>query len=331
MNPMKKKFLSILFLLLTLCLLFTGCEMDSLSDGGDDYGDEPDRVENRETTGASDTDALLVYGFASVEGIPDYTDKPYVELNNNRPEFDESEIIATSFEFYSELDSLGRCGYTMACVGLDIMPTEDRESISSVKPSGWVNNRYDTDLVEGGYLYNRCHLIGFQLTGENANEKNLITGTRYLNIEGMLPFENMIADYVKETGNHVMLRVTPVFVGNNLVASGVQMEAYSVEDNGAEICFNVFSYNVQPGITINYATGENWLNGTAVPVETETERTSAADDEVADYVLNTKTKKIHLPTCSSAQDMSEANKQDYHGTKEELLAQGYTTCGSCKP
>lgn len=192
----------------------------------------------------------------SVQDVPEFSSDVYVVINNNTPEFSESDYTTTSYEFYSELDSLGRCGYAMACIGQDLMPEEARESISSVYPSGWDNNPYD--FVDGGYLYNRCHLIGFQLTGENANERNLITGTRYMNVEGMLPFENMVADYVKETGNHVLYRVTPIFDGDNLVARGVQMEAWSVEDSGEGICFHVYCYNNQPGVTIDYATGENW-------------------------------------------------------------------------
>lgn len=200
--------------------------------------------------GASQTEA------ANLEAIPAYQGTPYVAIWGNQPSFPEEDQKAESFERYSELDSLGRCGAAYACIGQDLMPTEKRESISHIKPTGWVQNQYD--FVEGQSLYNRCHLIGFQLAGENANEKNLITGTRYLNTEGMLPFENMIADFVKETNQHVLYRVTPIFEGNNLVASGVQMEAYSVEDEGESICFNVYVYNVQPGVQIDYATGENW-------------------------------------------------------------------------
>jgi len=194
----------------------------------------------------------------SVADIPAYDGYSYVVINENEPLFTADELVADSYEFYSELDWLGRCGYVMACIGMDLMPTEDRESISSVKPSGWVQAQYD--IVEGKSLYNRCHLIGFQLTGENANENNLITGTRYLNTKGMLPFENMVADYIKETGNHVIYRVTPIYEGDNLVASGVQMEAWSVEDQGESICFHVYVYNVQPGVIIDYATGESRLD-----------------------------------------------------------------------
>ena len=190
------------------------------------------------------------------EEIPPYSGEAYVAVNGNVPFFVEEEYTTESYEFYSELDELGRCGMTMACIGIDIMPTEDRGSIGSVKPSGWQSVKYD--CVDGKYLYNRCHLIGFQLAGENANKKNLITGTRYLNIEGMLPFEDMVADYVKETENHVLYRVTPLFNGDDLVAEGVLMEGWSVEDGGESICFCVYAYNVQPGIVIDYATGDSW-------------------------------------------------------------------------
>lgn len=191
----------------------------------------------------------------SIADIPEYTDKIYININNNVPYFEESDYTIESFERYSNLDSLGRCGVAFANISKETMPPEgdERGSISSVKPTGWEQAKYD-----GEYLYNRCHLIGYQLSDENANELNLITGTRYFNVEGMLPFENKVADYINENvNNHVLYRVTPVFDGNNLLATGVEMEAYSVEDNGQGICFNVFVYNVQPGVTIDYATGES--------------------------------------------------------------------------
>ena len=193
----------------------------------------------------------------SVKNIPAFSGDAYVVINENKPEFSKADHTTSSYETYTELDRLNRCGAAMACIGKDIMPTEERGSIGQVKPSGWHTVKYD--FVDGKYLYNRCHLIGYQLTGENANEKNLITGTRYLNVEGMLPFENMVADYVKETGNHVLYRVTPIFDGDNLVARGVQMEAWSVEDDGDGICFNVYCYNNQPGVEIDYVTGESKL------------------------------------------------------------------------
>lgn len=198
-----------------------------------------------------------VYYSYDLDSIPEYSGEGYVYINNNIPSFtDEEKENTESFEIYSPLDSLGRCGVAFANVSLDTMPTDERDSISSVTPSGWQSVKYD--IVSGGYLYNRCHLIGYQLTGENANELNLITCTRYANATTMLQFENEVASYVEETGNHVLYRVTPYFEGDNLVATGVQMEAYSVEDNG-ELQFNVFVYNVQPGIVIDYATGDSSL------------------------------------------------------------------------
>ena len=267
----------------------------------------------------------------SLEDLPAFSGEPYVVLSDNQPDFTQEELdqAAQGFEEYSPLDSLGRCGTAYASVGLDTMPTQDRESISSVKPSGWQTAKYDTELVDGGYLYNRCHLIGFQLTGENANEENLITGTRYLNVEGMLPFENLVADYIKETGNHVLYRVTPLFEGDNLVASGVEMEALSVEDEGDGVSFHVYVYNVQPGVEIDYATGESWESGQASSAPEESQ--SSAAEEARDYVLNTSSHKFHLPSCSSVETMSEKNRENYHGTREELLAQGYEPCGSCNP
>lgn len=195
--------------------------------------------------------------FAS-ETIPEYSGNPYVELNGNLPYFTDEELSTTAFELYSELDSLGRCGAGYANICKEIMPTEERGSIGMVKPTGWHTVKYD--CIADRYLYNRCHLIGYQLAGENANEKNLITGTRYLNVDGMLPFENEVADYVNDTDNHVLYRVTPVFSGDNLLASGVIIEAKSVEDNGVGVQFNVYCYNVQPGISIDYTTGESWEN-----------------------------------------------------------------------
>uniref|UniRef100_UPI00405722C6 DNA/RNA non-specific endonuclease n=1 Tax=Agathobacter sp. TaxID=2021311 RepID=UPI00405722C6 len=253
----------------------------------------------------------------SLESIPEYTDEPYVVINDNMPFFTEEDYTETSFETYSELDALGRCGAAYANVGVDIMPTEDREDIGHVKPSGWQTAKYD--VVEGKYLYNRCHLIGFQLTGENANKQNLITGTRYFNVQGMLPFENMVADYVKETENHVLFRVTPIYKGDNPVASGVQMEAWSVEDSGEGVCFNVFVYNIQPGVTIDYATGKSAL------AEAE------EGQEEAVYILNTSGKKFHYADCSGVSGMKAENKEEYTGSRKNLVLQGYEPCGKCNP
>ena len=201
----------------------------------------------------------------TLDTLPDYDGSPYVELNDGQPTFTEEQKAGkASYETYTPLDLLGRCGTAEACIGQNLMPTEERGAIGMVKPSGWHTVRYD-GVVDGKYLYNRCHLIGYQLAGENANERNLITGTRYLNVVGMLSFEDQVADYVQETGNHVLYRVTPVFQGMELVARGVQMEAWSVEDDGAGVCFNVYCYNVQPGVEIDYATGESRLAEENIP------------------------------------------------------------------
>lgn len=256
------------------------------------------------------------------------TEEPYIKVNGNVPRFsDEEKKTAAAFENYSDLDALGRCGVAFACVGKETMPTEERGPIGSIKPSGWHSVKYD--FVDGKYLYNRCHLIGYQLTAENANEKNLITGTRYLSTKGMLPFENMVADYVKETGNHVLYRVTPVFEGKNLVASGVYMEAYSVEDDGDGICFYVYVFNRQPGVKIDYLTGDSVADGTVKSASGET--TSAEKEETKTYVLNISNGKFHLPDCDSVKKMKEENKQIMKCKRSELINAGYSPCGSCKP
>lgn len=262
----------------------------------------------------------------SLQDIPAFSGEPFVVINQNEPEFSAEDLVDESYEYYSPLDSLGRCGYTMACIGRDIMPTEDRESISSVKPTGWVQNKYD--FVDGKSLYNRCHLIGFQLTGENANERNLVTGTRYCNVEGMLPFENMVADYVKETGNHVLYRVTPVYDGEDLVARGIQMEARSVEDDGAGICFNVYVYNSQPGVVIDYATGENWEEGGSAP---QTDAQESESLPAVTYILNTNSMKFHNEDCSQGQSIKDSNKEMFTGDRQTLIDQGYASSGCCKP
>ena len=253
------------------------------------------------------------------EDIPDYSGKPYIVINKNTPDFKQSELKAKPYEHYAELDRYGRCRESVACIGKELMPKDERETISEVKPTGWHSIRFS--FIDGESLYNRCHLIGFQLTGENANEKNLITGTRYLNIEGMLPFENMTAEYIRETGNHVLYRVTPIYSGTELVARGVQMEAYSVEDVGRGLCFNVFCYNVQPNVKIDYKTGE----AEATVKETTTKKIEAA------YVINKKSGKIHRPDCSGVKTMSDKNKLFSNESVDELIAEGYTPCGECRP
>ena len=298
------------------------------------------------------TDTASAFNAADV---PAYSGEPYTAVNNNEPYFTSDNLTTEAFENYSELDALGRCGVAYANVCLETMPTEKRGNISEVKPTGWHSVKYDN--VDGKSLYNRCHLIGYQLTAENANQQNLITGTRYLNVDGMLPFENMVADYVKETDNHVLYRVTPIFTGDNLVADGVLMEGYSVEDEGDGICFCVYAYNVQPGITIDYATGDSWLSsekgnsnsssggnsavsqsaadksGTQqAAVQTESvKETSAPVSTGTEYILNTNTKKFHYPSCSSVKQMKASNKKEYTGSRDDLIAQGYDPCKKCNP
>ena len=285
---MNKKFLNILLILIVSLSVLSGC-----SAGENNFFNDLD------ITAQSASD----YVNYDLSNIPDYDGKAYVELNGNVPEFSKSEkTYSESFEEYGKLDSLGRCTYAVSCIGKDLMPTEKRGSIGSVKPSGWHISKYD--FVDGKYLYNRCHLIGYQLTAENANERNLITGTRYLNVEGMLPFENDVADYIEIT-NHVYYKVTPIFEGNNLVANGVQMQAYSVEDNGQGISFNVYCYNVQPGVAIDYATGDNQ----AVASSSVTSTSSDVADKKT-YIVNTK---------------------KYKGTRDNLISNGYSPCQKCNP
>ena len=266
-----------------------------------------------------------------------YSGKPYAVVNGGIPSF--SQTGTASWERYGELDRLGRCTAAEACIGRDIMPALTRGPIGQIKPTGWQTAKYD--FVDGKYLYNRCHLIGFQLTGENANERNLITGTRYLNTKGMLPFENMVADYIKDTGNHVMYRCTPVFAGNELVARGVHLEAYSVEDKGDGICFNVFIFNVQPGVKIDYLTGESSLeNENTAP--TPTQRPSSAPKptpkpspsstaQAQSYVLNTKTKVFHYASCRHVSSIKDANRKNFTGSRGALIKDGFKPCGSCHP
>lgn len=266
----------------------------------------------------------------SIENVAEFTDKPYVAVYDNIPNFSKEDYTTKSFETYSDLDELGRCGTAYANIGTDIMPTEKRGNIGQVKPSGWKTFKYDS--VDGKFLYNRCHLIGYQLTGENANEKNLITGTRYMNVDGMLPFENMVADYVKETKNHVLYRVTPIYDGDNLVASGVQMEAFSVEDEGEGICYNVYVYNNQPGIEIDYSNGDSRLIEDGAEPNSKSKVTKEVkQSKKKEYVVNVNTKKFHLSSCSSVDTMKKSNKKVLKGKREDLISQGYEPCGICKP
>lgn len=290
-------------------------------------------------------------GRFSLASVPAYSGKPYAVINKNVPFFTKTDRVSRSYEKYSQLDNLGRCGAAMANVGRDLMPTTKRGKIGQVKPSGWHLAKYD--CVDGKYLYNRCHLIGYQLTAENANPCNLITGTRYLNVQGMLPFENMVADYVKETGKHVLYRVTPVFKGNNLVAHGVLMEAMSTEDGGRSVLFNVYCYNVQPQISINYKTGTSTYTGGTTVAKKQTQKSYSSSSQrsvtksssyskastssssksmaVNIYILNNSTHKFHRPGCSSAARISNRNREEYTGSRSSLISDGYSPCKKCNP
>ncbi len=267
---------------------------------------------------SKDRDAASYTGHVTqlIGSIPEYSGEPYTVLNENKPLLTSSEGEAYSYEKYGPLDSLGRCSSASACIGRDLMPTVQRGSIEDVKPSGWHSVRYS--FIDGESLYNRCHLIGWQLTAEDANERNLITGTRYLNVEGMLPYENLTAEYIKITGNHVLYRVTPVFEKNELVARGVIMEGLSVEDDGAGICFCIYVFNVQPGIEIDYKTGGSRLAESASSTKTS-------------YVINVRSMKFHYPSCSSVADIAEHNRRSHTGTRDELISGGYSPCDACRP
>jgi DNA-entry nuclease len=363
-NNKFKSLLSILCLIAVLFSAFAGCDSENVSEStteivettlenqiteneNEDITDnsgsslntdnkitekETEKINKPESIGDDNSKAVL-------SEIPAYSGRPYVVINDNIPSFNKYELTTKGYETYASLDSLGRCGGAVASCGREIMPKPDEErgSISSVKPSGWVQAQYD--CVSGKYLYNRCHLLGWQLSAENANKRNLITGTRYMNTEGMLPFENMVADYIRETNNHVAYRVTPIYDGNDLVASGVQMEAYSVEDEGEGICFNIYCYNVQPGVKIDYSTGRSWSSEsnketTKKPVAVQTtkeyvETTNQQNVITGQYVLNTNTKKIHKTHCHHINKMNQANKKGYSGSIDDLYSQGYTTCGTC--
>lgn len=312
---MKKIKKQLLLLIVLLVFALSGCEAQDLlltesTNSGSNRAAADTMTESRITE--------QVPTAASALAVPEFFGEPYVVIHDNQPDFTEEEKTTESYEHYSDLDSLGRCGVAEANIGQNLMPTEKRGAIGQVKPTGWHTVKYDQ--VDGKYLYNRCHLIGYQLTGENANEKNLITGTRYLNVEGMLPFENMVADYIKETGNHVLYRVTPIFTGENLVADGVEMEALSMEDNGEGISFHIFAYNNQPGISINYRTGDSTLS-----------ESSGTMTDQQEYVMNTASMKFHLPSCSSVSTIKEENKATYQGPREDLIAEGYEPCGRCNP
>lgn len=327
---MKRKIYSVLYVAI-FALLMSGCSMSKNSDGsrsevnGHITADESTTVSEQEKTDSTEAESVV-----ELADIPAYSGSAYCEINGNVPGFGEDELVTEAFENYSELDSLGRCGVAYANICKELMPTEERGEIGMVKPSGWHTVKY-SDRIDGNYLYNRCHLIAYQLAGENANEKNLITGTRYLNVTGMLPFENEVSDYVDSTGNHVLYRVTPIFDGDNLVASGVWMEAESVEDKGAGVCFNVYVYNVQPGVIIDYATGDSEADPGYVVADDDTSeiQPDAADEET--YIVNTNTGKFHKPSCRSVKQMKESNKSERTTTRDELISEGYVPCKNCNP
>ena len=324
--------------LLAIATIFTGCASTDLS-GTEGAGhaagavvagaDSSGALGSKDKADGPQEDLVNNNSYVSLDAIPAYDGKAYVAVNNNEPFFTDSDMTTTAFENYSDLDSLGRCGVAYANICKDIMPTEERGKIGMIKPSGWHTVKYD--VIKDRYLYNRCHLIGYQLAGENANPKNLITGTRYLNVEGMLPFENLVADYVNNTGNHVLYRVTPMFSGSNLVANGVLIEAKSVEDNGGGILFNVYCYNVQPGVGINYENGDSWLDGTTGSTSSGSD-SSAAENSAADS-SNSETmvhitatgKKYHRAGCRTLK------KSDTEVTLDEAKSMGLSPCGICNP
>lgn len=372
-NKKLKSLLSILCLIAVLLSIFTGCDSENISKATTEniettvgnqtienkteeditqYSEtekteekttekETEKVNKPESVGDDNSKAVL-------SKIPEYSGSPYVVINGNIPSFNKYELTTKGYETYASLDSFGRCGGAVASCGREIMPKPDEErgTISAVKPSGWVQEQYD--CVSGKYLYNRCHLIGWQLSAENANKRNLITGTRYMNTEGMLPFENMVADYIKETGNHVAYRITPIYDGSDLVATGVQMEAYSIEDNGEGICFNVFCYNVQPGVKIDYTTGRSWASSnsqttkkpsvavvetTKKQIETTKKRveTTKASVSYNTYVYSSKSDKFHYSSCRYAKTIKSENYCEYTGDRQGMINKGYSPCKNCNP
>lgn len=296
---------------------------ETSTDSSDDTSSQTDsdNSSGADTTGKAKTATSKAKTSAvSTSKIPKYSGSPYIKVHNNVPFFKKSDLTKKVFEKYSKLDALGRCRTAYANVCKATMPTEKRGRIGMVKPSGWHTVKYNN--VDGKYLYNRCHLIGYQLTAENANERNLMTGTRYLNVDGMLPFENMVADYVKETNNHVLYRVTPMYTDENLLADGVLMEAESVEDKGKGISYCVYVYNVQPGIKIDYETGDS---------SAKDSRRSGQSSAKGTYIINENTNKFHKPDCRSVKMMKDKNKNKYTGKRSELIRSGYEPCKNCNP
>ena len=382
----------LLVLLLVSASFISGCSLiKTASESGGESGSDAGSAQGSSTAASTeistDTSTAKIdnSGAVDLSAIPEWKGSPSVEINENEPGFTEAEITeakeqgtveesglsrslpdeqqptdgisdveAAGEEKLAPIDDLGRCGAASACIGRETMPDGERESIGMIRPSGWPEHLADAkyDFIDGEFLYNRCHLIGWQLTGENADERNLITGTRYMNAEGMLPFENEVASYVKSTGNHVLYRVTPAFDGDELVARGVQMEALSVEDGGEGVSFNVFCYNVQPRVEIDYMTGENHLSESMTGTEggegqeaeggasdaepadekpADDEEEAAGEEEVYTYVLNTNTMKFHYEYCPGVRDMKDKNKDTFRGTRSEVMEKGYSPCGRCTP
>lgn len=366
--------LAALALAFSFALPATGCSI-SISDNTAGSGSSISSSDGNSGTyggsGATGSGESEQSAQATIADIPAYTGALCIDIDHGEPGFTAQDEARGTFMQFSELDFEGRCGTAFARIGPDTISNEKRGDISQVHPSGWVQRKYN--FVDDGMLYNRSHLIAHQLCGENANEKNLITGTRTFNAVGMLYYEELVGDYVRNTGNHVLYRVTPLFAANDLVARGVQMEAKSLEDNGEAVQFNVFVYNVEPGVAIDYVTGESWESSETPQVTSKGSATittaaaaradkaaagsangSKADggsssgsgaasgngsnnssnqgtSEQQDYILNVKNKKFHKPDCSAASDISSANKQDFTGTRDQLIAKSYSPCGICKP
>lgn len=367
--------LAALALAFSFALPATGCSIsigDNAAGSGSSISSSDGNTGTYGSSGATGSGESAQSAQATIADIPAYTGALCIDINHGMPGFTAQDEARGTFMQFSDLDFEGRCGTAFARIGPDTVSNEKRGDISQVHPSGWVQRKYS--FVDDGMLYNRSHLIAHQLCGENANEKNLITGTRTFNAVGMLYYEELVGDYVRSTGNHVLYRVTPLFAANDLVARGVQMEAKSVEDNGEAVQFNVFVYNVEPGVAIDYVTGESWESSETPQVTSKgsatiTTAAAARADKAAagrsagsgsgtgssgsnagdghgtgsnssnnqgtseqqDYILNVKNKKFHKPDCSAASDISSANKQDFTGTRDQLIAKGYSPCGICKP
>lgn len=339
-NYRKKTFIILSLLLITaLCVSLAGCDLDAGSDTNETKVAGQDSEKSSENNSKENPKGKTkeYKGRIKLSKIPKWKGRPSVEINNDDPLFTKAQlkrIRIMRHEKLSSLDRYGRCGTVMACIKRSTMPDGQRGSIGMVKPAGWHTVRYD--FVDGQYLYNRCHLIGWQLTGLNAEERNLITGTRYMNVDGMLPYENEVAEYVENTGNPVAYRVTPIYKGSELIARGVQMEAESIKDKGKDLSFNVYCYNVQPNVSIDYATGDSKLKSNAPGNTTDSaagskSNRSHGDSAKAKYVLNKNTMKFHKKTCGSVSMMKPKNRIYFKGSRKEVLNMGYDPCLNCNP